>query len=157
MLERGKELFLNITLEEEVTSMDEIVIIVKRDPTALNNDAAVVATRAFDMQETRRYAGSRNDIARMASNYTGVANADDARNDIIIRGNSPSSLLWRLEGIDIPSPYHFNAFGTTGGPVGILNNNNLSNSDFFTSAFPADYGNSVSGVFDLQLRKGNGF
>lgn len=157
LLERGKELFLNITLEEEVTSMDEIVIVAKRDPTILNNDAAVVATRAFDVQETRRYAGSRNDIARMASNYAGVANADDARNDIIIRGNSPSSLLWRLEGIDIPSPNHFNAFGTTGGPVGILNNNNLSNSDFFTSAFPADYGNSVSGVFDLQLRKGNGF
>lgn len=156
-LERGKELFLNITLEEEITSMDEVVIIAKRDPTGLNNDAAVVATRAFDVQETRRYAGSRNDIARMASNYAGVANADDARNDIIIRGNSPSSLLWRLEGIDIPSPNHFNAFGTSGGPVGILNNNNLSNSDFFTSAFPADYGNSVSGVFDLQLRKGNGF
>ncbi|MCK5699568.1 MAG: carboxypeptidase-like regulatory domain-containing protein, partial [Cyclobacteriaceae bacterium] len=81
LLERGKELFLNITLEEEVTSMNEIVIIAKRDPTILNNDAAVVATRAFDVQETRRYAGSRNDIARMASNYAGVANADDARND----------------------------------------------------------------------------
>lgn len=157
LLERGKELFLNITLEEEVASMNEIVIIAKRDPTILNNDAAVVASRAFDVEETRRYAGGRNDVARMASNYAGVVNADDARNDIVIRGNSPSSLLWRLEGIDIPSPNHFNAFGTTGGPVGILNNNNLSNSDFFTSAFPADYGNTVSGVFDLQLRKGNGF
>jgi CarboxypepD_reg-like domain len=157
LLERGKELFLNVTLEEEVTSMNEVVVTVDRGPTILNNDAAVVATRAFDVQETRRYAGSRNDIARMASNYAGVANADDARNDIVVRGNSPSSLLWRLEGIDIPSPNHFNAFGTSGGPVGILNNNNLANSDFFTSAFPADYGNSVSGVFDLQLRKGNGF
>ncbi|RLD23007.1 MAG: TonB-dependent receptor, partial [Bacteroidetes bacterium] len=157
LLERGKQLFLNVKLEEEVTAMNEIVITAERDPTIFNNDAAVVAVRAFDVQETRRYAGSRNDIARMASNYAGVANADDARNDIIIRGNSPSSLLWRLEGIDIPSPNHFNAFGTSGGPVGILNNNNLSNSDFFTSAFPADYGNTVSGVFDLQLRKGNGF
>lgn len=157
LLERGKELFLNITLEEDITSMNEIIIVAKRDPTILNNEAAVVATRAFDVEETRRYAGGRNDVARMASNYAGVLNADDARNDIVIRGNSPSSLLWRLEGIDIPSPNHFNAFGTTGGPVGILNNNNLSNSDFFTSAFPADYGNTVSGVFDLQLRKGNGF
>ncbi|MEN8249625.1 MAG: TonB-dependent receptor [Bacteroidota bacterium] len=157
LLERGKELFLNVSLEEEVTSMNEVVVVAERSPTLLNNDAAVVAVRAFDVQETRRYAGTRNDIARMASNYAGVANTDDSRNDIIIRGNSPTSLLWRLEGIDIPSPNHYNAFGTTGGPVGILNNNNLSNSDFFTSAFPADYGNTVSGVFDLQLRKGNGF
>ncbi len=157
LLEVGKELFLNVSLEEEVTSMGEIVVTAEREPDILNNDAAVVATRAFDVQETRRYAGSRNDVARMAANYAGVANADDARNDIVIRGNSPSGLLWRLEGIDIPSPNHFNAFGTTGGPVGILNNNNLANSDFFTSAFPADYGNTVSGVFDLQLRKGNGF
>jgi hypothetical protein len=155
--ERGKELFLNISLEEQITSMEEIVILAERDPTILNNDAAIVSARAFDVQETRRYAGSRNDIARMASNYAGVANADDARNDIVIRGNSPSSLLWRLEGIDIPNPNHYNSFGTTGGPVSILNNNNLSNSDFFTSAFPANYGNTVSGVFDLQLRKGNGF
>jgi len=157
LLERGKELFLNIKLEEDVSTMSEIVITAKKDNTVLNNEAALVATRTFDVQETRRYAGSRNDIARMASNYAGVANADDARNDIVIRGNSPSGLLWRLEGVDIPSPNHFNAFGTTGGPVGLLNNNNLSNSDFFTSAFPANYGNSISGVFDLQLRKGNSF
>jgi len=157
LLERGKDLFLNMTLEEEVTSMQEVVITAERSPMILNNDAAIVAVRAFDVQETKRYAGSRNDIARMASNYAGVANTEDSRNDIIIRGNSPTNLLWRLEGIDIPSPNHYNAFGTTGGPVGILNNNNLANSDFFMSAFPADYGNTVSGVFDLQLRKGNGF
>ncbi len=157
LLERGKELFLNVALEEEVTTMKEIIVRSKRDPTTLNNEAIVVAARAFNVEETRRYAGSRNDIARMASNYAGVVNADDARNDIIIRGNSPSSLLWRLEGIDIPSPNHFNAFGTTGGPVSMLNNNNLSNSDFLTSAFPANYGNTVSGVFDLELRKGNGY
>src|SRR5207249_3471869 len=96
-----------------------------------------------------------NDPARMAANFAGVSGANDARNDIIIRGNSPTGLLWRLEGVDIPNPNHFAAQGTTGGPVSILNNNVLDNSDFFTGAFPAEYGDVTSGVFDLRMRNGN--
>lgn len=156
LLEIGKELIINTSIEEDVEAMDEIVIVAQRER-VINNEAAVSSVRTFDVQETRRYAGSRNDIARMASNYAGVSNADDSRNDIVVRGNSPVSLLWRLEGVDIPSPNHYNSFGSTGGPVSILNNNNLSNSDFITSAYPAAYGNTVSGVFDLQMKKGNGF
>lgn len=156
LLEVGKELVINVSLEEDVTTMDEIVITAQSER-VINNEAAVSSVRTFDVAETRRYAGSRNDVARMASNYAGVSNADDSRNDIVVRGNSPVSLLWRLDGIDIPSPNHYNSFGSTGGPVSILNNNNLSNSDFITSAYPAAYGNTVSGVFDLQMKKGNGF
>lgn len=156
LLEVGKELIINASIEEDIQAMDEIVITAKSER-IINNEAAVSSVRTFDVEETRRYAGSRNDIARMASNYAGVSNADDSRNDIVVRGNSPVSLLWRLDGIDIPSPNHYNSFGSSGGPVSILNNNNLSNSDFITSSFPAAYGNTVSGVFDLQMKKGNGF
>lgn len=156
LLEVGKELIINASIEEDIQAMDEIVITAESER-IINNEAAVSSVRTFDIEETRRYAGSRNDIARMASNYAGVSNADDSRNDIVIRGNSPVSLLWRLDGIDIPSPNHYNSFGSSGGPVSILNNNNLSNSDFITSSFPAAYGNTVSGVFDLQMKKGNGF
>ncbi|MEZ5013236.1 MAG: hypothetical protein R2794_03005 [Chitinophagales bacterium] len=91
----------------------------------------------------------------MASNFAGVQGADDSRNDIIVRGNSPIGVLWRLEGVDIPNPNHFAIAGTTGGPVSIINNKYLSNSDFFTGAFPAEYGNSVAAVFDLNMRNGN--
>ncbi|MCA1760388.1 MAG: hypothetical protein LC658_11525, partial [Bacteroidales bacterium] len=63
--------------------------------------------------------------------------------------------LWQLEDVEIPNPNHFAASGTTGGPIGMLNNNTLRNSDFFTSAFPAEYGNVFSGVFDLNMREGN--
>ncbi len=156
LLEVGKELIANASLEEDVQAMNEIVITAQSER-VINNEAAISSVRTFDVAETRRYAGSRNDVARMASNYAGVSNADDSRNDIVVRGNSPVSLLWRLDGIDIPSPNHYNSFGSTGGPVSILNNNNLSNSDFITSAYPAAYGNTVSGVFDLQMKKGNGF
>jgi hypothetical protein len=107
------------------------------------------------MDEAVRYSGTRNDPSRMAQNFAGVSGPNDARNDIVIRGNSPSGVLWRMDGIDIPNPNHYSTVGSTGGPVTILNTNTLKNSDFITSAFPAQYGNAVAGVFDLRMRNGN--
>jgi hypothetical protein len=155
LLTSGKEVFLTIELEEQIIEMEEVTIEAGKDKGKTNNDMSVVSNRSFSMEETNRYAGSRNDPARMAMNFAGVTGTNDARNDIIIRGNSPLGVLWRLEGIDIPSPNHFGTFGTTGGPVSMLNNNVLSNSDFMTGAWPAPYGNALAGVFDLQMRKGN--
>ena len=84
-----------------------------------------------------------------------VQGADDSRNDIVVRGNSPTGVLWRVEGVDLPNPFHFSVPGTGGGPVAIVNNKTLANSDFFTAAFPAEFGNSTAAVFDLRLRNGN--
>ena len=146
---------LEIELEEIVTEFKEVTVVANKRKDQPINKMASVSARTFTVEETEKYAGSRGDIARMAMNYAGVSAANDQRNDIIIRGNSPSGLLWRLEDVDIPNPNHFAENGTTGGPVGMLNNNLLLNSDFFTSAFPAEYGNALSGVFDLKMRNGN--
>lgn len=151
----GKQSILNLALQESIEVGEEIVIKAEKDKTKTNNEMALLSARGFTIEETSRYAGSRNDPSRMAQNFAGVSGSNDSRNDIIIRGNSPTGLLWRLDGIDIPNPSHFGALGTTGGPVSMLNYNTLSNSDFLTGAFPADYGNAVSGVFDLQMRTGN--
>jgi hypothetical protein len=124
-------------------------------PGEVLNEMAVVSARAFSVEETDRYAGSRGDPARMASNFAGVQGADDSRNDIVVRGNSPFGVLWRVEGVDLPNPNHFSIPGTVGGPVAILNNKMLANSDFFSGAFPAEFGNSTAAVFDLRLRNGN--
>jgi hypothetical protein len=151
----GKEVVLTVALQENLEQMDEVVIQATSDSRESQNEMATVSARGFDMEATNRFAGSRNDPARMAQNFAGVSGANDSRNDIIIRGNSPTGVLWRLEGVDIPNPNHFGAMGTTGGPVSILNSNLLDKSDFITGAFPASYGNATSGVFDLKLRKGN--
>lgn len=150
-----KEIVLEVELEESVVMGSAVVITAQARKDETRNQMAVVSARSFSVEETEKYAGSRGDVARMAMNYAGVSSANDQRNDIIIRGNSPSGLLWRLEDIDIPNPNHFAEGGTTGGPVGMLNNNLLENSDFFTGAFPAEYGNALSGVFDLNMRNGN--
>lgn len=154
-LKSGKELVLTIELEEQVTELESIDVKAYSGKDKALNEMAVISARSFTVEETERYAGSWFDPARMAANYAGVMAAGDQRNDIIIRGNSPSGLLWRLDGVDIPNPNHFGTLGTTGGPISILNNNMLDNSDFFTGAFPAEYGNATSGVFDLNLRNGN--
>ncbi|WP_247235436.1 TonB-dependent receptor [Telluribacter sp. SYSU D00476] len=151
----GKEVVLDIRLQEQVITGQEVTIKARRDPDGLNNEFGTLSARTFNIENTRRFAGSRNDPSRMAANFAGVVGNNDSRNDIVIRGNSPTGLLWRLEGVDIPNPSHFGALGATGGPVSMLNNNLLAQSDFFTGAFPAMYGNALGGAFDLQLRTGN--
>ncbi|MDR3366052.1 MAG: carboxypeptidase-like regulatory domain-containing protein [Prevotellaceae bacterium] len=155
LVNSGKENFLEIALEESLVKLDEVVVTVKVDKNLPLNRMASVSARMLSSEEANRYAGSWSDPARMAANFAGVMASEDTRNDIIIRGNSPMGLLWKLDGFDIPNPNHFGAMGGTGGPIGMLNNNQLANSDFYTGAFPAEFGNALSGVFDLRLRNGN--
>ncbi len=150
----AKEVVLNIELDETAQKLDEVTISVTRDG-EVSNEMAIVSAREFSVDETMRYAGSRGDPARTASNFAGVQGADDSRNDIVIRGNSPQSVIWILEGVILPNPNHFAIPGTNGGPVSIVNFKTLRNSDFYTGAFPAEFGNSTAGVFDLKLRNGN--
>ena len=151
----GKETMVVIPLEETMITGAEVEIKGDYRKYGAINKMAMVSVRSFTVDETSRFAGSYNDPARMAANYAGVTSGVDNRNDIIVRGNSPVGLQWQIDGMEIPNPNHFAAVGTTGGPVTILNNNLLTNSDFFTGAFPASYGNALSGVFDLRMRIGN--
>jgi hypothetical protein len=151
----GKEIVLNIELTEKVFETKTVEITANKQFNRPNNEMATLSVRNFNSEETNRYAGSRGDPSRLAASTAGVSSGNDARNDIIVRGNSPIGVLWRLENIDIPNPNHFSAQGATGGPISILNNNLLANSDFYTGAWPADYGNKSAAVFDLKLRNGN--
>lgn len=154
IINSGRESIVNLELEESTELLEEFTV-TSEETHDVNNEMALVSSRQFSVEETERYAGSRGDPARMASNFAGVNGTDDSRNDIVVRGNSPLGVVYRVEGIDIPNPNHFAISGSTGGPVSILNNKFLANSDFFTGAFPAEYGNSTSGIFDLKLRSGN--
>ncbi len=155
LLTAGRELVVDIRLEEQVYLLADVEIRPEIRKDQPMNEMAMVSARSFTIDETERYAGSLGDPARMASNFAGVSSASDQRNDIIIRGNSPLGLLWRLEGVEIPNPNHFGSIGSTGGPISMINNNHLDNSDFFTGAFPAEFGNALAGAFDLRMRNGN--
>jgi len=154
LVTNGKEVVVDISMEENITNINEVTVSgIKKNETI--NTMSTVSARSFSTEEVNRYAGGRSDPSRMAANFAGVSSPDDTRNDIVIRGNSPSGVLWRIEGLNIPNPNHFSTIGTTGGPVSGINTNLLKNSDFFTSAFPSEYRNANAGVFDLGFRKGN--
>lgn len=155
LLTSGKEVVVSVKLEEKAYMVDEISIRPDRRKEKTLNEMVSVSGRMFSVEETERFAGSLGDPALMVANYAGVMTQNDTRNDIIIRGNSPSGVLWKLEGIEIGNPNHFGSLGTTGGPVSMINNNLLTDSDFLSGAFPAEFGNATAGVFDLNLRSGN--
>lgn len=124
----AKEVILAISLTESATELATVEVTATSRGEQVRNEMALVSARQFSVQETDRYAGSRGEPARMASNFAGVQGADDSRNDLIIRGNAPNGVLWRLEGINIPNPNHFGIPGTGGGPVTIPTPFSIANS-----------------------------
>ena len=156
-LRSGKEINLPIELEEAPQFLREVIVVSERAKDRAKNEMAMVSTRQFSVTEANRYAGGFQDPARMTLNFAGVTNAgSDQNNEIIIRGNSPKGLLWRMEGIEIPNPNHFgDGQGSTSGIISMINSTSLANSDFMSGAFPAEYGNASSGVFDLRFRRGH--
>ena len=151
----GKEVILNVDLVENTTQVKEVLVKAKRDPTSAANEMSVVSTRSFTMEQAERVAASINDPARLAMSFAGVTNQDDVTNDIVVRGNAPKGVLWRIEGMEIPNPNHFRIEGLSAGYVSILSSSVLDRSDFSTGAFAAEYGNALSAVYDLNLRNGN--
>ncbi len=153
----GKEVIVNANLIESLEQLEEVVVTASSQQIGQpQNELATVSAISLGMDEISRFPATFNDPARAALTFAGVqTGGDDLLNEIVIRGNSPKGILWRLEGVEIPNPNHFTSVGSSAGGVSMLSNNVLSNSDFFTGAFPAQYGNATSGIFDLQMRKGN--
>ena len=150
----GKEVVLEINLVESFAALDEVVIVAEKRKEITVNEFVTVSARTLNPEQANLYAASIGDPARQVQNFAGVTGGgDDLNNEIVIRGNSPNTLLWRLEGVEVPNPNHFTRL--TGGSVSMLSANVLAKTDFFTSAFPAEYGNGIAGVFDLRFRKGN--
>lgn len=155
LLVSGKELVINIALVGSITAIEEVTVTATRPKGELRNDMATLSARKISVEETSRIAGGINDPARMVSTFPGVAGDPAGDNTIVVRGNSPKGVLWRLEGIEIPNPNHFAQEGSTGGPINVLNSDMIDDSEFYTGAFAPEYGNVTSAVFDMRLRNGN--
>jgi hypothetical protein len=151
----GKEEVLSVSMEENIEQIKETVITARLKRNQSLNELSIISTKAISVEESQKYAASFNDPGRAVSSVAGVTSTNDGGNNISIRGNSPNGVLWKLEGIDIPSPNHFAQVGMSGGAISIVSSQLLNNFDFLTGAFAAEYGNALSGVFDLKLRKGN--
>ncbi len=156
LINSGDEVILDIEMETAFAELEEVVVKprVRKDRSV--NSMATVSARTFSVEEAMRYAGALDDPGRMAGNFAGVTSAGVHVNAIVVRGNAPKGLSWRLEGVDIPVPSHFSGSNVAGGGgLTMFSSQMLTNSDFFTGAFPAEYGNATAGVFDMKMRNGN--
>ncbi len=151
----AKEVYLEIPLIENTNELGEVVVFAQTNKNAPLNNMATTGARMLSVEEASRFAGGMDDPARLVSSFAGVVSSV-SNNGISIHGNAPHLLQWKLEDVEIPNPNHFADISTLGGGIlSSLSSNVLGNSDFFTGAFPAEYGNAVSGVFDMKLRNGN--
>ncbi|MDR1259733.1 MAG: carboxypeptidase-like regulatory domain-containing protein, partial [Tannerellaceae bacterium] len=151
-----REVYLEIKLTEKPMELGEVVVRPKINKAAALNEMATLGARVFSVEEASRYAGGMDDPARLASGFAGVTTEAANNNGISIHGNSPGLLQWRIEGVEISNVNHFADITQAGGGfLSALSSNVVGNSDFFTGAFPAEYGNAVAGVFDMRLRNGN--
>lgn len=155
LVNSGKEVILDIELEEAAIGLSEVTVKATENKGEALNEMSLLSARSISAEETSRYAGGFNDPSRIVSNFAGVSTTGDGGNDIIIRGNSPKYIQWRMEGMEIGNPNHFADQSAVGGAVSVLNNNLLASSDFLTAAFEPEYGNALSGVYDLKMRSGN--
>ncbi len=154
LITTGRQPVLDVALQPIAYETDEVVVRVNKDLPL--NPMTTVSSRQFSVEETQRYAGGIDDPARLASSFAGVATPSVVSNGISVRGNNPEGLLWRIEGVQVPNPNHFADLTVVGGGLlTALSNQMLGNSDFYTGAFPAEYGNATSGVFDINLKTGN--
>ena len=154
LLEASKELVLNVQIKPEANQLGEVSVYAVNRGEAVNELATVSAT-SISVEETKRFVAAAFDPARVAQNLAGVACAGDLDNQLVIRGNSPQGVLYRMEGVEIINPNHFSSLGSTGGAISMLSSSTLGTSDFYTGAFPSEYGDALSGIMDLKLRTGN--
>lgn len=151
----GKEVLLNFKMREALVKLNEVVVKANKVKGKALNEMAMISARSISPEQTNLYAGGFNDPSRIISNFAGVTSTQDGGNDIIVRGNSPKYVQWRLEGVQITNPNHFGDQSAVGGSISTLNNNMLATSDFYTGAFAPEFGDVISGVYDVKLRTGN--
>ncbi len=155
ILSSAKETIIEFSMKENRNTLNEVVIKPVTDKEKPLNNMATTSARMLSVEEASRYAGGFDDPARLVASFAGVAGGI-GNNGIVVRGNNPQALQWKMEGVEIPNPNHFADLATFGGGgLTALSSRLLANSDFFSGAFPAEYNNALSGVFDIFMRNGN--
>jgi TonB-dependent Receptor Plug Domain len=156
--ESNKTKFIEVELEPHINTLNQIVV----KGISRTNSSSITSLKSIELEEILRLPATFYDPARLAMSFAGVANTDDQANNISIRGNSPQTLQWRLDGVEIVNPNHLSNAGTisdqptfAGGGTNILSAQMLGNMTLHTGAFSPEYGNVTGGIMDMNFRNGN--
>ena len=152
----GEEKLVDVYLQETSNKLEKVEVTANRRK--VRNESAIVSAWSLGVDELSRIPVVLDDPARMARKLPGVTPSPYITfNEIAVRGNATRAVLWRLDDIDIYNPNHFGTIGGSGGSITIFSQRLLSNTDFYTGSFPADYGNALGGIFDVHFRNGNSY
>jgi hypothetical protein len=158
MFENAKEIILDLEMQASSKTLEQVVITAATP----NMSNAITSLNTITFEQIMRFPATFFDPARLAFSFAGVANTNDQANGMSIRGNTPESMQWKLEGVEIVNPNHLSNAGTfsdqptqTGGGTNILSAQMLGHMNFLTAAFPAEYSNTLAGVMDMTYRVGN--
>ena len=152
----SKEIVLEIQMQSRNNSLDTVEVEPAKLRGVPTNEMATTSSFSIEAGDAKRIAGGLDDPIRVAGTLPGVTSATGfSENFISIRGNSPRSLKYQMEGITLPNPTHFSRIGSAGGTFTIFSLHLLDKSDFYTGAFSAEYGDALGGVFDAKFRRGN--
>ncbi|NOQ71227.1 MAG: TonB-dependent receptor plug domain-containing protein [Crocinitomix sp.] len=152
----SKETVLNIVMENSSKKLDEVEVNFNKERGIPNNEMANSSVFSIHPNDARRIAGGLDDPIRVTGTLPGVTAATSfSVNNVSIRGNSPRSLKYQMEGVELPNPTHFARIGGSGGTFTIFSMQLMDKSDFYTGAFSAEFGDALGGVFDVKFKKGN--
>lgn len=152
----SKETVLNSVMENSAKTLDEVEVTFTKERGIPNNEMANSSVFSIEPSDARRIAGGLDDPIRVAGTLPGVtASSSFSANFVSIRGNSPRSLKYQMEGVELPNPTHFARIGGSGGTFTIFSMQLMDKSDFYTGAFSSQFGDALGGVFDVKFKKGN--
>jgi hypothetical protein len=152
----SKETVLNSVMENSAKTLDEVEVTFTKERGIPNNEMANSSVFSIEPADARRIAGGLDDPIRVAGTLPGVtASSSFSANFVSIRGNSPRSLKYQMEGVELPNPTHFARIGGSGGTFTIFSMQLMDKSDFYTGAFSSQFGDALGGVFDVKFKKGN--
>ena len=144
--------FIDIALDEASTNLAEVVV---RPRVRLKRAESPLSIQTLSLKQIEKSAGTNRDISKLVQRLPGVGATDLNRNDLIVRGGGPSENVFYLDGIEIPVINHFATQGASGGIVGMINPDFVREIDFYTGAFPASRGNTLSSVMEIKQRDGD--
>ncbi len=152
LVTNAKTSFVDLPIEQTSVELEGVVV---KASTFRRSDDAPVSLRRIGIDEIEKNPGGNRDISRVIQSLPGVASSVSYRNDVIVRGGGPNENRFYLDGIEIPNLNHFATQGASGGPVGIINVDFVREVNFYSGAFPANYGNAMSSVLDFRQIDGN--